>query len=100
MNIREVLGLSLIISALVLVPVAWPFSRLLWLLAFVLFVIGAWLFYTERVIRKEEQMKNETGASSLSGNALPTDIHNYSGWRTGGRSESSESELGGSGDGD
>ena len=100
MNIREALGLVLIVAALVLVPVAWAFSHLLWLLAFMLLLVGSWLFYTERVIKKEEQIEKETGGSNLSGRAMPTDIHNYTGWRSGGRTGSVEGESSGGADGD
>ena len=103
MNLREAIGLSLIIVALVLVPVAWAFSRLLWALAFFMFVAGAMLFYTERVRKREEKIEKESGGTSChgTGTAMPTDIHNYSGWRSGGRSETMDhsSESGG-GDGD
>lgn len=100
MNLREALGLLQIVAALVLVPVAWAFSNLLWALAFVLFVVGAGLFYTERVIKKEEKLAKETGGSCQGGHAMPTDIHNYTGWRSGGRSGSFESESSGGSDAD
>lgn len=100
MNILESFGLVLIVAALFLVPVAWAFSPLLWALSFLLLVVGAWLFYTERVMRKEERLEKEAGGSGLSGRAMPNDIHNYTGWRSGGRSESFESQSSSSGDGD
>lgn len=100
MNIREALGLLLIVASLVLVPVAWAFSNLLWALAFVLLVAGAGLFYTERVIKKEEQLVKESGGSCQRGRAMPTDIHNYTEWRSGGRSSSFESESSGGADAD
>lgn len=100
MNFREALGLLLIVAALVLVPAAWAFSNLLWALAFVLLVVGAGLFYTERVIRKEEQLEKETGGSRQGSQAMPSDIHNYTGWRSGGRSGSFESESSGGADAD
>ena len=100
MNFREVLGLLLIVAALVLVPAAWAFSNLLWALAFVLLIVGAGLFYTERVIKKEQQIEKESGGSCQGGHAMPTDIHNYTGWRSGGRSGSFESESSGGADAD
>ena len=100
MNFREALGLLLIVASLVLVPAAWAFSNLLWALAFVLLVVGAGLFYTERIIKKEEQLEKESGGSCQGGRAMPTDIHNYTGWRSGGRSSSFESDSSGGADAD
>jgi membrane protein implicated in regulation of membrane protease activity len=99
MNLREAIGLLLIIMALVLVPVAWAFSRLLWALAFFLLLAGAMLFYTERVRKREEKIEKESGGASCHGTgaAMPTDIHNYTGWRSGGRSETMDSSSGSGG---
>ena len=103
MNLREAIGLLLIIVALVLVPVAWAFSRLLWVLAFFLLVAGAMLFYTERVRKREERTEKESGGTSSQGTsaAMPADIHNYTGWHSGGRSGTVDSAPdSGGGDGD
>jgi len=94
MNTRETLGLVFIIVALILVPAAWAFSRLLWMLAFALLVIGSWLFYTDRLIKKEVRLTRKTGKSDCSGRAMPTDIHDYTGWGSGGRSETMDSSFG------
>ena len=101
MNFRETAGFVLIVVGLVLVPAAWVFSRLFWLLAFLLLVIGAALFYTARIRKREEAIEREGSRSGCHGPAMPTGIHNYTGWRSGGRSETmdSSSESGG-GDGD
>jgi hypothetical protein len=88
MTFREILGLTLITAALVLIPVAWTFNRMLWFAAFAMFVVGIALFLTDRVSRR--MSKAEAGGASgsgSSGHAVPTDIHNYTGWRSGGRSE-------------
>ncbi|MDH4186571.1 MAG: hypothetical protein OEV08_06215 [Nitrospira sp.] len=98
MNIREWLGLLLIFVALALVPVAWAFSRLLWMLAFVLLILGSWLFYTERIMKKDDQLTREAGGSKCSGRAMPSDIHNYTGWRSGGRSETMDGSSDSGGD--
>ena len=100
MNIREALGLFFVVAALLSVPTAWAFSRLFWALAFVLFVVGVFLFYTERMHRRAEQIEKEAGGSRLSGRGMPTDINNYTGWRSGGRTESFEGESSGGADGD
>ena len=103
MRLREAIGLLLVIVALVLVPAAWAFSRLLWALALLLFIAGLMLFYTERVRKKEEKLEKKTSEASCHGEstAVPTDIHNYTGWRSGGRSETMDSSFESSdGDGD
>ena len=96
MSAREAIGLVLIVVALVLIPVAWTTSRLLWLAAFLLLVLGGILFFSERIQRRLE--KSESGASggcNASGSrAVPTDIHNFTGWRSGGRSETMDSAEG------
>jgi hypothetical protein len=85
MSFREVIGIVLIIVTVAVTPVAWMHSRMLWLVSGLLLILGAVLFYTERMTgRAIELEKYETGGS---GSAVPRDIHNYSGWRTGGRSE-------------
>lgn len=86
MSFREASGLVLIIAALVVVPAAWVFSRLLWLPAFFLFAVGGALFYTERMLKGEDRLEKEATGSAAYGPAMPTDIHNYTGWRSGGRS--------------
>lgn len=100
MSIRETLGLALIILGLVLTPVAWMTSRALWLLAFALFVIGAGLFVTDRVQRRMAKPDQNGGDGCSTGRAMPTDIHNYNGWRSGGRSETMDNSTGGEGGSD
>lgn len=86
LNLRETSGLALIFLGLVLIPTAWAFSRELTVIAFVLFGVGGALFYTERVQKRDERLAKEAGGSGTShGTPMPTDIHNYTGWRTGGR---------------
>lgn len=87
MNFREATGLALIIAALPLIPAAWAFSRLLWLLAFLLFAAGAALFYSERMLKREERLEKAASGSGSCGSPMPSDIHNYTGWRSGGRSQ-------------
>lgn len=88
MTFPEVLGLVLMTAALVLIPVAWTFSRMLWFAAFAMFVVGVALFLTDRISRRMSKAEaGGSGGSGFSGQAMPTDIHNYTGWRSGGRSE-------------
>lgn len=92
-NARETLGFTLIVAALILVPVAWATSRMLWFAAFLLLVLGSVLFWSERMARRLEASEAEPGGTGSGGQcrAMPTDIHNYTGWRSGGRSETMDS---------
>ena len=99
MNFREWLGLVVLVLSVALVPVGMYVSRLLWAASFVGVCVGVWLLYTERVLRREAETEKEGGSSHLTGREMPGDVHNYSGWRSGGRSESFESEPSGGGDG-
>lgn len=80
-------GLALIIAGLLLLPAAWAFSRTLWLASFSLIAAGLWLFETYRIRRRSVRHEQETGGKSSVGRDTPTDIHNYTGWKQGGRSE-------------
>jgi hypothetical protein len=97
MSIRELFGLALIFAGLVLTPVAWTTSRTLWLLSFLLFAVGGALFMTDRILRRMAKSDRESGGrSGPAGQPMPTDIHNYTGWRSGGRSDSMDGPSGGS----
>jgi hypothetical protein len=74
MAFREILGLVLIAVALVLTPVAWTFSRMLWFVAFAMFVVGVALFFTDRIYRRISKAEaGGSGGSGSSGHAMPTD---------------------------
>lgn len=88
MAFREIVGLVLIVVALVITPVAWVSSRTLWFVAFAMFFAGAWLFFSDRVLQRIDKSDRPASGDQGTGNAMPTDIHNYTGWRSGGRSES------------
>jgi hypothetical protein len=101
LRFREIVGALLITVSLILVPAAWAFSRALWLLAFFALVSGAWLFYTERNIRKEEELDRLSGHRSGQGSGRPNDIHDYTGWSRAGRSETMDTSVNlGESDGD
>ena len=88
MHFREWVGLILVAVGLVLMPVAWAFNRYLWLIAFGVMSIGFALFLTDRVQRRMSKSSESEGSGHGQGRPMPTDIHNYTGWRSGGRSES------------
>jgi hypothetical protein len=101
MTFREITGLALLIIGTAIVPLGWIISHKLLLLAALFIVVGAWLFYTERMLKRVAQLSKENSSNGNDGAPMPGDIHNYSGWRSGGRTEhhNSHSESGGA-DGD
>ncbi|MCA1791941.1 MAG: hypothetical protein LC667_19465 [Thioalkalivibrio sp.] len=96
-NVREGIGFVLILAGLVLTPLAWMWSARLWLLAFSLYTGGVVLFVTNRMAKRFEE---SDGDGSEGGRALPTDIHDYTGWSTGGRSSTMYDEFGTGDNGD
>lgn len=92
-NVRESVGAALVLIALVLIPVAWMWSRTLWLVVFGVFVLGTCLFYSSRVVERERELEKEAPRGS-DRPAMPSDIHDYTGWRRGGRSETMDSDSG------
>ena len=99
MNFRESIGLVLLVVATILIPMGQMFSRSIWMGSFLLFVAGAVLFYTERMVRKEERLDKEATGGSSSGPAIPADIHNYTRWGSGGRRDTAVDDFSGGGDG-
>lgn len=86
MTFREWTGLALTVVGLLLIPAAWAFSRVLWVVSFSLFAMGLWLFYTRRLARREARL-DKFKESERTETGVPTDIHNYTGWQRAGRSE-------------
>lgn len=89
LNFREGLGLALLILSAALTPVAWMTDRMLWVVAGLLAILGAVLFYSTRIVKRLEDDAKEGGeaSGSYTGPKMSGDVHNYSGWRSGGRSE-------------
>lgn len=84
MSARELLGVLLVIAGAAVVPLGWIVSHKLLILAAALLGVGGALAYTGRVMRREGASESGTGG--------PGDIHNYTGWRSGGRTEPLESD--------
>lgn len=99
-NTREIIGLILVAAGLILVPVAWITSRQLWVIAGLLEMIGLMVFFTDRMIKRLEKSGQESGGRNSYGMPMPADIHNYTGWRSGGRSETMDTHSSSDGDGD
>lgn len=101
MTAREIVGLGSLIVGAAIVPLGWIVSHNILLLAGLLLGVGAWLFYTERMLKREEQLTKEGTGSGNYSRPMSGDINNSTGWRTGGRTETLESaSCEGGGDGD
>ena len=87
MTMRESIGLVFLIVGMAIVPLGWIINHKILVLAGLLLGLGVWLFYTERIIKREEQITKESTGSGNYGPSVPRDVHNYTGWRTGGRSQ-------------
>jgi len=86
-RIREISGLVIGAIGVAFIPIGWYFSRSLWIVAFVFAVVGFVLLYTDRVEKREREIENTPAPYAPPVRpAVPADVHNYSGWRDGGRS--------------
>ncbi len=93
MNFREMLGLSLTVVGLILFPVGWAFSRMLWFLGFSLVAVGLWFFYSERMATREGKLEKKDEGVPLYKRPMPSDVQDYTGWSKGGRSETMEDSF-------
>ncbi len=101
MSLREILGVVLAIVGAAVDPLGWVVSAKGLVVAFALLAVGVGLFYTERRRKREEEIAKEGGGRAASGPEVPGDIHNYTGWRSGGRRQDMESTAdSGGADGD
>jgi hypothetical protein len=87
MTAREIIGLVLLVAGSCILPLGWIVSHKILFVSILLIGVGVWLFYTERMHKQEEQLEKESTGSGSSGPGVPSDIHNYTGWRTGGRTQ-------------
>lgn len=97
LSFREGIGLFLAVVGAALVPLGWIISAKILVVAGILFGVGAVLFYSQRRIKREEEIEKESSGGGGTGHAVPKDIHNYTGWRSGGRRDDFESTSGSSG---
>ena len=101
MTARELAGLVFLIAGVAIVPLGWIVNHKILLIAGLLLGVGSWLFYTARMLKREKQLAKESTGSDNYGSPMPGDAHNYTGWRTGGRTEpldTGSSEGGSDGD--
>ncbi|HET9216921.1 MAG TPA: hypothetical protein VFR18_08080 [Terriglobia bacterium] len=96
---REIAGLVIAVVAVALIPIGWYFSRTIWIIAFVFAVAGLLLMFTKRLMKSERDIENTPSAYSPPVRpSVPGDVHNYSGWRDGGRSLGGGDSADGGGD--
>lgn len=101
MEARNYIGIVLVAIGTTLIPIGWMFSPITAVIGLVTLVLGLIIFMTQRYIEKSEE--TEFGGSGQGGPSVPADIHDHSGWGSGGRSEGwkSSSDFGDEGgDGD
>jgi hypothetical protein len=57
MSFREIFGLVIACAGVAVLPFGWYTSRLLWIVSFVLVVIGFVLYFTSRVAKAETELR-------------------------------------------
>ena len=91
MEARNWIGIVIIFIGLILQPIGWMYYLWAQTLSFALIIIGALIFATQKFLDKQVEKDHETCSG---GQAMPGDIHDYSGWGKGGRSDSWISDQG------
>ena len=85
MSVREIMGLVFLIVGTAIVPIGWIVSHKILLIAGLFLGVGVWFFYTARVLKREERLAKDSTNSGNDERSVSGDVHNYTGWRTGGR---------------
>ena len=88
MNVRQIFGLVLLLTGVVLQPLGWMYVTELTVVSLVAIVAGVVLLYAER---GRESEGSGGGAPGATGRELPGDIQGHSGQLSGGRSTAWES---------
>ena len=105
MDFRKWIGLGSILAGVLIQPIGWMYEFWLQILSFVLIFVGAFIFVTQKYVDKAVKEFNSGGRGRRGrrgrrgGPVMPGDIHDYSGWGKGGRSESYMSKSSSDGDG-
>lgn len=95
MELRHWIGFAFLIAGISLQPIGWMFFTWVHIVSFVLILVGVALVITDRYIEYSDGGKFWGYGST----ALPGDIHGYSGWDKGGRTEAWSTSQDGCGDG-
>lgn len=100
MKFREALGLMLMMAGIALGPLGWIISPMLLIASAVLVLVGGALFLTNRMVDRQIEAGRDTPARNTVREPVPSDIFNYSGWRSGGRTTPLDSTNSDGSDGD
>jgi uncharacterized membrane protein len=95
MEARNYIGIVLVVIGTTLIPIGWMFSPVTTLIGFLLFVLGLVIFMTQQYIERSEEAEFSRFGKRGNG-GMPTDVHDHSGWGSGGRSEGWSSSHSGS----
>jgi len=96
MEPRNWIGIVIILIGVILQPVGWIYLVWLQAVSFVLIAIGVFIFVTQKYIEHEEEKEFN---ARRRGSGMPGDVHDNSGWGSGGRSDSWSSGSSEGGDG-
>ena len=88
-NWKPYVGAAFLFVGCGLAPMAWMFERTLWFVAFTLLFVGSMLMILAYEEAKKEGSYMFSGWRRGADRSLPGDIHDYSGWGSGGRTTSS-----------
>ena len=96
MEPRNWIGLGIIIIGVIIQPIGFMYFFWAQILSFVLIFIGFLIFGTQKYL--DYKTEKEFSSGHQSGPAIPGDIHDHSGWGSGGQSSSWTSSNSGGGD--
>jgi len=96
MEPRNWIGLIIIFIGVAIQPIGWMFYFWVQILSFILIVIGLLIFCTQKYL--DYQVEKEFSSGSSNGQGIPGDVHDHSGWGSGGQSSSWSSSDSGGGD--
>ena len=97
MEARNYIGIVFVVIGTTLIPIGWMFSTIATVVGWIAFILGLIIFMTQRYIEKSEEAEY---GENRGGPVVPSDIHDHSGWGSGGRSEGWKSSSDNDGGGD
>jgi len=96
MEPRNWIGLGIIIIGVIIQPIGFMYFFWAQILSFVLIFVGFLIFGTQKYL--DYKAEKEFSSGHQSGQAIPGDINDHSGWGNGGQSSSWTSSNSGGGD--
>jgi len=89
MEPRNWIGLIILFVGVAIQPIGWMFYFWVQILSFVLIVIGCLIFGSQKYMDYQDEKEFSSGRTG--GTVVPGDIHDHSGWGSGGQSSSWQS---------